>query len=156
MLFAGIDGGQSSTTAAIGGVDGRVLARGTAGPADEVDQSPSSSRLNDALNAALADALANANLDPSTRFTRVVAGISGYEGIVYGKTVALPADQTRLMHDSPIAQAGAFDGAPGIVIIAGTGSVVYGVNTSGASLLLGGWGYLFGDEGSAFGLARDA
>lgn len=156
MLFAGIDGGQSSTTAAIGGQDGLAIARGTAGPADEVDQSPSSSRLNDALGAALADALRNANLDPATRFTHVLAGISGYEGQVCGKAIVLPAQRVSLMHDAPIAHAGAFDRAPGIIIIAGTGSAVYGVNQSGRSLRLGGWGYLFGDEGSAFRLAREA
>jgi len=48
MLFAGIDGGQSTTTAAIG--DGtRVLARGRGGPADEVGAGPDSTRLRDAL-----------------------------------------------------------------------------------------------------------
>ncbi len=133
-----------------------MLARGVCGPADEVDQSPESSRLDDALNSALTNALVNAKLDPATRFDHVVAGISGYEGTVYGKAVALQADRTSLMHDAPIAHAGAFDGAPGIIVIAGTGSAVYGVNQTGASLMLGGWGYLFGDEGSAFRLAREA
>ncbi|MDQ2680155.1 MAG: hypothetical protein M3Y21_03910 [Candidatus Eremiobacteraeota bacterium] len=156
MLFAGIDGGQSSTTAAIARDDGVVLARGSAGPADEVDCAPDSSRLNDALNAALADALKKANLDPQSRFSHVVAGVSGYEGRIYGAPPTLPADRTTLLHDAPIAQAGAFNGGAGIVVIAGTGSVVYGVNRSGESLTLGGWGYVFGDEGSAFALIREA
>ena len=155
-LFAGIDGGQSSTVAVIGDERQRVLARGTSGPADEVAQGPDSTRLRDALTGALQDALSNAGLPPDARFASVVAGISGYDGKVYGRAAQLPADHWRFVHDSVIAHAGALDGKPGIVVIAGTGSVGYGVNESGEHALTGGWGYLFGDEGSAFWLVREA
>ncbi len=64
--------------------------------------------------------------------------------------------ECELLHDTPIAHAGALAGRPGIVVIAGTGSVVYGRKEDGSSSTLGGWGYLFGDEGSAFAIARDA
>ena len=60
------------------------------------------------------------------------------------------------MHDTPIAHAGALEGRSGVVVIAGTGSVVYGRNDEGWSCTLGGWGFLFGDEGSAFAIARDS
>ena len=46
--------------------------------------------------------------------------------------------------------------AAGVIVIAGTGSVVYGTSENGWSCTLGGWGYLFGDEGSAFAIVRDA
>jgi N-acetylglucosamine kinase-like BadF-type ATPase len=55
-LVAGIDGGQSSTIAVIGDERGRILARGAAGPSDEVGATADSTRLRDALAAALADA----------------------------------------------------------------------------------------------------
>ena len=152
-LFAGIDGGQSSTVAVIG-EPGRILARGRAGPADEVGQGPESTRLRDALRDALADALARAALPADTRFTCIVAGISGYEGRVYGRDPQLPADCVRLVHDTEIAHAGALGGEAGVVVIAGTGSVAYARNANGESALAGGWGYLFGDEGSAFWMAR--
>jgi glucosamine kinase len=154
--YAGIDGGQSATLSVIGDETGRILARGTSGPADEVAQSASSTRMHDALSGALSDAVARANLPPATRFERIVAGVSGYEGQVYGKFPQLPTDAFTLEHDAPIAHAGAFGGEPGAIVIAGTGSVAYAVNERGASALTGGWGYLFGDEGSAFWLARDA
>jgi N-acetylglucosamine kinase-like BadF-type ATPase len=153
--YAGIDGGQSSTLAAIGDESGRVLGRGRAGAADEVGQDARSTRLRDALHDALHDAIARAHLPAEVRFTRIVAGISGYEGRVYGQPPDLPADTLTLEHDTAIAHAGALGGEAGIVIIAGTGSVAYGVNAAGESALIGGWGYLFGDEGSAFWLARD-
>jgi glucosamine kinase len=153
MLFAGIDGGQSGTTAAIG--DGtRVLARGTSGAADEIGVSEDSTRLRDALEGALAAALAAADLPPDSRFDAIVAGVSGYEGHVYGLPPRLPSQRWVLMHDAPIAHAGALGGAPGVVVIAGTGSVAYTVAPDGRTKTTGGWGYLFGDEGSAFWTVR--
>ncbi|HEY8298331.1 MAG TPA: BadF/BadG/BcrA/BcrD ATPase family protein [Candidatus Baltobacteraceae bacterium] len=154
-LFAGIDGGQSSTIAVVADETGRVLARGRAGAADEVAQGAESTRLHDALARALANACAAAKIDSQTRFRAIVAGVSGYEGKVYGKWPELGAEQLTLMHDAPIAHSGAFAGGPGIVVIAGTGSVAYGVDSSDACVTVGGWGYLFGDEGSAFWLARE-
>lgn len=154
-LVAGIDGGQSSTTALIADVTGRVLARGVAGPADEVGVARDSTRLRDALGGALADACRQAGLAPGTEFTAIVAGVSGYAGRVYGREPNLPVRHLVLTHDAPIAHAGALGGDPGIVVIAGTGSVVYARDGWGAERTLGGWGYLFGDEGSAFGIVRD-
>lgn len=155
-LVAGIDGGQSSTVAVIGDESGRVLGRGAAGPADEVGVTAGSTRLNDALNGALDDARRAAGLVTGTHFDAVVAGVSGYDGRVYGATPQLPARRVQLLHDTPIAHAGALGGLPGVIAIAGTGSVVYGRATGGSSITLGGWGYLFGDEGSAFRIACDA
>jgi N-acetylglucosamine kinase-like BadF-type ATPase len=155
-FFAGIDGGQSTTTAVIGDQHGRILSRGTAGPADEIGQSKESTRLRDALHGALENARRNAGLASSTRFEAIVAGVSGYQERVYGRQPELPSACVRLVHDTPIAHAGALGGRTGVIIIAGTGSVVYGRNDAGWSCTLGGWGYLFGDEGSAFAIVRDA
>ncbi|HVA33875.1 MAG TPA: BadF/BadG/BcrA/BcrD ATPase family protein, partial [Candidatus Baltobacteraceae bacterium] len=154
-LLAGIDGGQSSTTAAIGDCGGRVLGRGSAGPADEIGEGANSSRLRDALRGALTAACDRAGLDRDTHFDTIVAGVSGYEGRVYGRAAELPAARVLFMHDAPVAHAGALGGHPGIVAIAGTGSVVYGTDGKRA-WTLGGWGHLFGDEGSAFWFAREA
>ncbi|HET9029070.1 MAG TPA: BadF/BadG/BcrA/BcrD ATPase family protein [Candidatus Aquilonibacter sp.] len=156
MYFAGIDAGQSSTTAAIAGEDGRELGRGYAGPADEIGATASSTRLRDALENALAAALRDARLPLDTQFSAVVAGISGYEGRVYGQAPQLASQRTILVHDTVIAHAGALGGAPGIVVIAGTGSVAYVRFADGTTHLEGGWGYLFGDEGSGFWIAREA
>jgi N-acetylglucosamine kinase-like BadF-type ATPase len=155
-LFAGIDGGQSSTVAVVGDETGRVLGRGSAGPADEVAQGADSTRLRDALHGALANALADAQLPARSRFASVVAGVSGYDGKVYGNPPDVPADRFALVHDTVIAHAGALGGDAGVVVIAGTGSVAYAKDERGESALVGGWGYLFGDEGSAFWFAREA
>ncbi|HLY01826.1 MAG TPA: BadF/BadG/BcrA/BcrD ATPase family protein [Candidatus Cybelea sp.] len=155
LLFAGIDGGQSSTVALIADDLGRILSRGVAGPADEVAAGAGSTRLANALRDALADACRNAGLRGESDFAAIVAGISGYEGRIYGKKPELPTERLVVMHDAPVAHAGALAGAPGVVVIAGTGSVVYAIDDHGESRTIGGWGYLFGDEGSAFSIARD-
>lgn len=47
-------------------------------------------------------------------------------------------------------------GRPGIAVIAGTGSMAIGENERGQQYRSGGWGYLFGDEGSAYEMGRQA
>ncbi len=155
-LYAGIDAGQSRTVAAIADESGRELGRGEAGAADEIGQDANSTRLRDALRSAYDKAAAAAKLPADARCARIVAGISGYEGRVYGRPPELRCDELVLLHDAVIAHAGAFEGGPGVAVIAGTGSVAYGANERGETVTVGGWGYLFGDEGSAFWFARRA
>lgn len=154
FFVAGIDAGQSSTTAVVGDETGHAIGRGRAGPADEIGQAADSTRLHDALRDALEAARCDAGLAPDARFVAIVAGISGYEGRIYGIKPQLPTGRLVLLHDAPIAHAGALAGEVGAVVIAGTGSAVFA--TGGATdRTVGGWGYLFGDEGSAFWLVRE-
>ena len=156
-IFAGIDGGQSSSSAVLGDESGAVLVRVTGPPADLVGEARDSRRQAGVLEALLADALARVGLARDTRFASLVASISGYdEGESVPPRLAVEADSLRFVHDTVAAHAGAFDGGPGIVVVAGTGSVAYGVAADGTKLRVGGWGYLFGDEGSAFWLGRRA
>ncbi len=83
-------------------------------------------------------------------------GLSGYDATFDGRAPAFRTATVRLVHDAPVALAGAVQTRPAIVVIAGTGSVAYGEDGAGGAVRVGGWGYLFGDEGSAFAVARDA
>ncbi len=58
--------------------------------------------------------------------------------------------------DARVALEGAFDGGPGIIAIAGTGSVALGKNASGELVRAGGWGRLIGDEGGGYWIGRAA
>ncbi len=69
---------------------------------------------------------------------------------------ALPTLNFTLETDARIALAGATAGKPGIVIIAGTGSIAYGVNKNGEVARAGGWGPTLGDEGSGTYIGRRA
>lgn len=62
----------------------------------------------------------------------------------------------RIENDAFIALVAGAPERRGIVVVAGTGSVAYGVDASGRSARSGGWGYLLGDEGSAYWLGHAA
>ena len=67
---------------------------------------------------------------------------------------ALPHGRYRCDNDMVCGWAGALAGADGINIVSGTGSIAYG-EFAGGKARAGGWGELFGDEGSSYWLARE-
>ena len=68
---------------------------------------------------------------------------------------ALAHRRYRCANDMVCGWAGALAGSDGINIVAGTGSIAYG-EFAGRTARAGGWGELFGDEGSGYWLAREA
>jgi N-acetylglucosamine kinase-like BadF-type ATPase len=101
-------------------------------------------------------ALEAAGLARDTPLEAVHVGLSGYDDDFDGARPVFAAALVGLGHDAPIALAGAIHARPAIAVIAGTGSVAYGEDGAGGSVRVGGWGFLFGDEGSGFAVARDA
>ena len=97
-----------------------------------------------------------------TRFAIVVfeAACLGFSGGVVDKELYsrefIRSNASRITHDAEIALTGATGGEPGIIVIAGTGSIAFGKNATGMASRAGGWGYIFGDEGSAFDIVRQA
>jgi N-acetylglucosamine kinase-like BadF-type ATPase len=64
--------------------------------------------------------------------------------------------RTLVVNDALIALVAGAGDEPGVVIIAGTGSIAYGVNQDGFAARAGGWGHVLGDEGSGFWIGRQA
>jgi N-acetylglucosamine kinase-like BadF-type ATPase len=156
-LYLGIDGGQSSTTALIGDETGRVLGRGQAGPCNHAGASQGQRKFVAAVTACLSQAAASAGLGGPLAFEAACLGLSG--GPEDKEALAketIRSEKYLITHDAHIALAGATGGEPGIIVIAGTGSMVFGRNAAGVSARAGGWGYVFGDEGGAFDLVRQA
>ncbi len=58
-----------------------------------------------------------------------------------------------LTHDAHIALVGGTGKQEGVIVISGTGSIVYGIDRNGKEARAGGWGYLLGDEGSGYDIA---
>ena len=58
-----------------------------------------------------------------------------------------------LTHDAQIALVGGTGKLEGVIIVSGTGSIVYGINSDGMEVRSGGWGHLLGDEGSGYSIA---
>ena len=68
----------------------------------------------------------------------------------------LRVERLVVTDDAVISLAGATGTGQGIVTIAGTGSIAFGRNPAGRTARAGGWGYIFGDEGGGFDIARQA
>lgn len=64
-------------------------------------------------------------------------------------------ENIRVTTDAMTALYGAFEGKDGIILISGTGSVLYGY-TNGKIFRVGGWGRVIGDEGSGYWIGRKA
>ena len=156
--FLGVDGGQSSTYALIGDATGRVLGGGRGGPSNHVGASQGRAKFTGAIQACLSAACANAGLDAATiGFASACLGFSG--GPADKESLLLEilrSDRTIVTHDALIALSGATGGEPGVILIAGTGSIAFGRNASGKTARAGGWGYVFGDEGGGFDIVRQA
>ncbi len=165
-LVIGIDGGATKTICLLMDESGRVVGRGESGPSNFVAVG------NEAACRSIRTAVAEASsLLGSVEVDAVCIGLAGSSRLGHierGKlhrelvsTVRLKGIQLRercrikVCTDYEIAFAGMCR-KEGIVAIAGTGSVVYGVNRHGRTLRVGGWGHLLGDEGGAYGIAQCA
>lgn len=155
-LYLGIDGGQTSTIALIADESGRVLGRGKGGPCNHVGPAEGRARFFSAVGDCLRDACDQAGLSPEdVSFAAACLGFSGgpQDKEAYVREL-IPSAKYRITHDAEIALEGATGGLPGIIVIAGTGSMAFGRNAGGETSRAGGWGYVFGDEGGAFYIAR--
>lgn len=155
-LFLGVDGGQSHTEAVVADGFGRLLGRGLGGPSNHADQPGGRERLLSAIENSVGKALSDAGLASlyEVVFTSAHFGMTGgsdYKEEIIGKVVQ--SNILTVGHDAPAALAAAISGEPGIVVISGTGSVIYGENEAGESARAGGLGFLFSDDGSGFWLA---
>ncbi len=156
--FLGVDGGATSTACAICDADGRILGVGDGGPSNHILAPGGEVRARMAVETALAAAEAATGLHRA-EFDSAYFGMTGinrntaqariFERVISGLLT------TRIIHidnDATAALAGALACRPGVIVIAGTGSVAFGRDPSGREARVGGWGYLFGDEGSGFAL----
>ena len=151
-LFLGVDGGQSSTTALVGDETGRVLGMGRGGPCNHVGKAEGREKFLRAVGGCLrAAGFENAEFE---------AACLGFSGGAADKNAyvreLIKAKFYVVTHDAFIALAGATAGEPGVIAIAGTGSIAFGRNREGKTARAGGWGYAFGDEGGGYDLVRQA
>jgi N-acetylglucosamine kinase-like BadF-type ATPase len=165
-LYIGIDGGGSTLRVAVTDSQMQVLRLihdpRSANPTSIGDE-PARQRLQQAL----IDALQGYDL---SQIRACGAGISGtaqrldWVRQVLGEV--LPNITIVAVSDVEIALVGAHGKREGILVLAGTGSVVYGISSRDSradpptrpsqTCMVGGWGYVLGDEGSGFWLGQQA
>lgn len=73
----------------------------------------------------------------------------------WGESLAV-AENVLIRPDVEAVLASASPDQTGVALISGTGSLAWGRNADGQTRRAGGWGYLMGDEGSAYDIARRA
>lgn len=161
-LVLGIDGGATKTVAwlapraAEGEGEPSVVGRGMAGPINP--QAGSFAQALENLDRAVDAAFDDAQLDVGP-LAAAVLGLAGSDRDEnrrvlddWAKKRRL-ARRVRVVHDAvPVLAAGSPDGW-GVALIAGTGSFAFGQARDGRTTRAGGWGYLFGDEGSGYAIA---
>ncbi len=158
-LFAGVDAGASHTAALLGDAAGTILKRVRGGPG--ILRPGRASALAGRIGRLLERQLRMA-VGTFTPLEAVVVGAAGagneaerraleeaLKQRIKARTVLVTTDAAAALHS-------AFPEGPGIVLSAGTGSIAIGRNAQGTVHRVGGWGWRFGDEGSAYSLARAA
>ncbi|MBP1971542.1 N-acetylglucosamine kinase-like BadF-type ATPase [Virgibacillus natechei] len=154
----GIDGGGTKTKAVIADRKGRVLAQHMVGPTNP--NIVSEEELKDTLEILFTSLERKAPI-PFQTTTCLFAGISGAGNDKNKRVLHLLIEQfvpgniaVQVEVDTINALYSGTYGAPGIVQISGTGSITYGINRHLEHDRVGGWGYLFGDEGSGYDIGR--
>ncbi|HSE26288.1 MAG TPA: BadF/BadG/BcrA/BcrD ATPase family protein, partial [Pyrinomonadaceae bacterium] len=154
----GVDGGGTKTEAVIMDANMRVIGEGRSGPSNPLRVGITSAA------AAVREAIDSACAVAKLRRADLVAAEIGLAGARrkelrerMRETLSnLAIGEIEVVTDAEIAMYGATDGAPGVVVIAGTGSICCGINARGKSFCAGGWGPIAGDEGAGAWLARRA
>lgn len=175
-LIIGIDGGGTRTRARLANTRSETLGNGRGGPAN-----PNAHGLPAAQNEILT-AIQLAFDDAQIERQRVAAACLGIGGVDRAEERALfiawaramIAERVAVVNDGEIVLAAGTPNNWGIALVAGTGSIAWGKSRvadppadsagpggatpsgDGRMARAGGWGYLIGDEGSGFDLAREA
>jgi glucosamine kinase len=144
----GIDGGATKTLAALLDLERGSLHLGQAGPSNE--DAVGTRRAVDALLEAADEAVGRAGIDGERLDAEVIA-LAGTDTDAVARNVrAARSEDWLVVNDVVAAWATATEAQPGVGVISGTGSNVFGVGFDGRAWRAGGWGHQLGDEGSGY------
>jgi glucosamine kinase len=152
VRYLGIDGGGSKTAFLLVDDYYNEICHIYSGPSNHLSVG------NDASRAAIADGISRLTETPDL----VCAGFAGAgrpDSVSFYKEALrslIPDAQVFIESDAFISSIGAIGIDPGLLLIAGTGSIVIGRDANRSMFRVGGWGPYFGDEGSGFWIGREA
>ncbi|MFD2615990.1 N-acetylglucosamine kinase [Terrilactibacillus laevilacticus] len=157
--YIGIDGGGTKTDAVLFSSDGQLINRviGAGTNPNSIDHGQLIGYFKNIFLELIDIKYAN------IKITGCFAGLSGSDHPsltkklfnCINKSCPVPIEHLIVGNDAMNALWSGTDGEPGLVVIAGTGSIAYGVRKNGDHFRIGGWGYLFGDEGSGYDIGRE-
>jgi N-acetylglucosamine kinase-like BadF-type ATPase len=156
MHVLGIDAGGTKTVCMLADAEGRIIAESRGGGANL--QASGELDVEKVLHHVIEEAIGDRDVRPDA----VCLGIAGVDRP--GDADAVRAimrrigfkSRTLIVNDALVALVAGAGDRPGVVIVAGTGSIAYGRDGEGRAARAGGWGYLLGDEGGGFWIGRAA
>ena len=157
MYIVGIDGGGTGTVGILTTETGRCLAQAQSGPSNYhvVGEAKTQAILKNVVGE-LCEKAGIPSIS-SIHFCLGMAGLGRAEDQkVIGRIcdeLGISKNQRILTHDAHIALVGGTEKQHGVIVISGTGAIVYGINPDGKEARANGWGYLLGDEGSGYDIA---
>ncbi|HEY8542794.1 MAG TPA: BadF/BadG/BcrA/BcrD ATPase family protein [Pseudothermotoga sp.] len=155
MRFLGLDAGGTKTRMVVCDENGKIVSSVLGGPGNHLDIGI------ERLKENISECLKIANQDP----TEVDACVLGLSGAGFSKKSCdrlcelikpvIPAKKLLVVNDCLIALTGSLGSKrkTGAIIVAGTGSMVIGIDETGNIYRTGGWGHIIGDMWSAYGIA---
>ena len=156
MYIIGIDGGGTKTIGILATETGQYLAQVESGPANY--HVVGEAKTQTVLESIVTELYEKANIPP-TSTVRFCLGMAGLGRTADREVIGRICDelgicQNRILaHDAHIALMGGTEKQEGVIVISGTGAIVYGINADGREARASGWGYLLGDEGSGYDIA---
>jgi len=162
-FYLGIDGGGTKTRCVVGN-ETTVLATAVSGGSNIVRLSEvhaGESKARESLHTGVRQACAAAKISPEQLQTACIGAAGAARPDAAAKLRSMltelnPGLNIQVVGDNVIALEAAFGSGPGAIAIAGTGSVVYGRDSSGHTARAGGWGFAISDEGSGHWIGRHA
>ena len=156
MHVLGIDAGGTKTVCYLADAQGEIVGEGRRGGANL--QAHGELEVEKVLHAVIEEAIGDRTIQPAA----VCLGVAGVDRpdddhIVRAIMRRLGyRSHLLVVNDALVALVAGVGDEPGVVLIAGTGSIAYGVNEDGYAARAGGWGYVLGDEGSGYWIGREA
>jgi glucosamine kinase len=156
-IYLGVDGGGTKTTCTVGD-EKSVLATATSGGSNIVRAGEERAR--EALHAAIRQALSAAGISPADVRRACVGAAGAARPEISDRVRRIVSEvvdgEVQVVGDMEIALHSAFCDGPGVIAIAGTGSIAFGRNNHGRTARAGGWGHAISDEGSGHWIGRTA
>ena len=152
----GIDAGGTKTVCQLADENGEVLAEARRGGANL--QASGELEVEKVLHEVMEEAIGDHDVRPAA----ICLGIAGVDRPDDARVVRAIMKRigykarVLVVNDALVALEAGAPGIPGVVLIAGTGSIAYGRNDHNQAARAGGWGYMLGDEGSGYWIGRSA
>ena len=156
-FYIGVDGGGTRSRALVGDRGGREMGAADGGPG--LIDAAAPGRAARAVAAVAREAARRAQIRLPAR--ALWAGLAGAgnerarAAVEKKLQVAGLARRVVVGSDVEAAHTDAFGDGPGVLLVAGTGSIVRAVDPRGEVVTVGGWGALLGDEGGGYGIGLD-